>query len=149
MSEHGYEHILYEVEEGVAKLTFNLPRYANAMDFQGVQETFDALMRAEDDGEVGAVLITGAGKAFCAGFNLKEIPDVEDGLEPHRHALPSPGPLVAPGLSPDRPHAEARPVGGQRPGGRRGAWNIALLRHGGRRRKRIVLVRLAFHRARQ
>ncbi len=82
MSEYGYEHILYEVEEGVAKLTFNLPQYANAMDFQGVQETFDALMRAEDDGEVGAILITGAGRAFCAGFNLKEIPDVEDGLEP-------------------------------------------------------------------
>ncbi len=78
MDEMSYEHILYEVTDGVAAITFNLPQYANAMDFQGVRETFDALMRAEGDDDVGAVLITGAGKAFCAGFNLKEIPGLKD-----------------------------------------------------------------------
>lgn len=76
-----YEHILYEVRDGVGRLTFNLPQFANAMDFQGVRETFDALMKAERDKNVGCVLITGAGNAFCAGFNLKEIPDYKDGIE--------------------------------------------------------------------
>jgi enoyl-CoA hydratase/carnithine racemase len=78
MDQPDYEHILYEVTDGVAAITFNLPQYANAMDFKGVRETFDALMRAEGDDNVGAVLITGAGKSFCAGFNLKEIPSLED-----------------------------------------------------------------------
>ena len=53
MDEMSYEHILYEVTDGVAAITFNLPQYANAMDFQGVRETFDALMRAEGDDDVG------------------------------------------------------------------------------------------------
>ena len=78
MNEPGYEQILYSVEDGVATITLNLPQFANAMNFKGVRETFDALMRAEDDDNVGAVLITGAGKAFCAGFNLKEIPPVAE-----------------------------------------------------------------------
>ncbi|MEE2760568.1 MAG: enoyl-CoA hydratase/isomerase family protein [Pseudomonadota bacterium] len=78
MNEPVYEKILYSVEDGVATITLNLPQFANAMDFKGVRETFDALMRAEDDENVGAVLITGAGKAFCAGFNLKEIPTVAE-----------------------------------------------------------------------
>ena len=78
MDEMSYEHILYDVTDGVAAITFNLPQFANAMDFQGVRETFDALMRAEDDDVVGAVLITGAGKAFSAGGNVKHMRDKTD-----------------------------------------------------------------------
>lgn len=80
MPRQKYEHILYDVTDGVGRITFNLPQFANAMDFQGVRETFDALMAAEQDPDVGAVMITGAGKAFCAGFNLKEIPEMQDDL---------------------------------------------------------------------
>ena len=64
---NNYERIVYEVSNGVGRLTFNLPQFANALDFQGVRETFDALMKAERDKNVGCVLITGAGNAFCAG----------------------------------------------------------------------------------
>lgn len=74
-----YEHVLFEVEAGVGKITLNLPQYANALDLQGVQELLAALMEAESRDDVGAVLITGNGKAFCAGFNLKKIPDIKDG----------------------------------------------------------------------
>ena len=74
-----YEHVLFEVEDGVGKITLNLPQYANALDLQGVQELLAALMEAESRDDVGAVLITGNGKAFCAGFNLKKIPDIKDG----------------------------------------------------------------------
>jgi 2-(1,2-epoxy-1,2-dihydrophenyl)acetyl-CoA isomerase len=72
-----YQSILYEVIDNVGKITFNLPQFNNALDFQGVKETLDALIRAEDDPEVGCVMFTGNGNAFCAGFNLKEIPDLE------------------------------------------------------------------------
>jgi len=73
-----YERIIYEVKDNVGKITFNLPQFNNALDFQGIKETLDALIRAEDDPGVGAVMFTGAGKAFCAGFNLKEIPEIDD-----------------------------------------------------------------------
>ncbi len=73
-----YERIIYEVKDNVGKITFNLPQFNNALDFQGIKETLDALIRAEDDPEVGAVMFTGTGKAFCAGFNLKEIPEIDD-----------------------------------------------------------------------
>ncbi len=76
-----YTSIIYVVEDGVAKIIFNLPQYGNALDLKGVQETLDALFHAEADDNVGAVLFTGAGSSFCAGFNLKEIPDVADGQE--------------------------------------------------------------------
>ena len=62
----------------MAKITFNLPQYNNALNFQGVKETLDALIRAEDDPDVGCVMFTGEGNAFCAGFNLKEIPSIKE-----------------------------------------------------------------------
>ena len=71
-----YNSIIYAVEDGVAKIIFNLPQYGNALDLKGVKETLNALFHAEADANVGAVLFTGAGNSFCAGFNLKEIPDV-------------------------------------------------------------------------
>jgi len=76
MASSEYQHIRFEVEtNGVATLTFNLPRTANAMDLLGVQETLDALRRCEKRSDIGAVVLTGAGEhAFSAGFNLKEIP---------------------------------------------------------------------------
>lgn len=80
MPESDYKSILYHVTDGVGHITFNLPQFANAMDFRGVKETFEALMAAEQDPEVGAVMITGAGTAFCAGFNLKEIPEIGDDM---------------------------------------------------------------------
>ena len=76
-----YSSIIYIVEDGVAKIIFNLPEYGNALDLNGVKETLDALFHAEADDNVGAVLFTGAGKSFCAGFNLKEIPDIGQGQE--------------------------------------------------------------------
>ena len=69
-----YECIEFGVQDGVATITFNLPQYGNALTVKGVQETLDALHTAEARGDVGAIVLTGRGWAFCAGFNLKEIP---------------------------------------------------------------------------
>lgn len=92
MAEKDYKHIRFEVQKnGVATITFNLPKMANAMDLIGVQETLDALHRAEERSDVGAVVLTGEGEhAFCAGFNLKAIPLAErnqDALMEHFREL--------------------------------------------------------------
>lgn len=81
MTKKPYKSIRYDVADGVARITFNLPQYGNALDLNGVQETLDALYRSEADANVGAIVLTGAGKAFCSGFNLKEIPREDDSVE--------------------------------------------------------------------
>ena len=81
MPEHDYEWIEYRVADGVATITFNAPQFANALGLAGLQEFLGALYRAEADDAVGALVVTGRGKAFCAGFNLKEIPVKDRDLE--------------------------------------------------------------------
>jgi naphthoate synthase len=63
-----YEDILYEVAEGIARITINRPEVRNAFRPQTLAELRDAFARARDDVEVGAVIFTGAGgEAFCSG----------------------------------------------------------------------------------
>jgi enoyl-CoA hydratase/carnithine racemase len=73
-----YRCIKLDVADGVAWITFNLPRFGNALDLAGVEEAVDALAQAEVRDEVGAVVLTGAGKQFCSGFNLREVPSPDD-----------------------------------------------------------------------
>jgi 2-(1,2-epoxy-1,2-dihydrophenyl)acetyl-CoA isomerase len=68
-----YEDITYLADQGVGIVTINLPKVRNALSVRAIQEMIDVLNRAEDDGTIGAVMITGAGDAFCAGFHLREI----------------------------------------------------------------------------
>lgn len=65
-----YEQILYEVADGVATITLNRPERLNA--FTGIMrhEVTHALERINADDEVRAVIVTGAGRAFCAGADL-------------------------------------------------------------------------------
>jgi enoyl-CoA hydratase len=67
-----YETILYERRDGVAEITFNRPQRLNAVTRQLYDELDDALRRAETDHEARVVLLTGAGRAFCVGADLKE-----------------------------------------------------------------------------
>jgi 2-(1,2-epoxy-1,2-dihydrophenyl)acetyl-CoA isomerase len=66
-----YETIIYEKQNGVATLTLNRPQSLNAFIPQMNQEVLDALRSSERDQEVRCVMITGAGRAFCAGQDLK------------------------------------------------------------------------------
>ena len=77
-----YETLLVETTDGVGRVTFNLPRFGNALTRVGVEELLAALNALESDETVGAVMLTGAGRNFCAGFNLKEIPPIDDGIAP-------------------------------------------------------------------
>jgi 2-(1,2-epoxy-1,2-dihydrophenyl)acetyl-CoA isomerase len=69
-----YKDVTYAAEEGVGVITINLPKVRNALSVRAMQEMLDAVNRAEDDNNIGAVMITGADDAFCAGFHLREIP---------------------------------------------------------------------------
>ena len=66
-----YETILYEKSNGVATITLNRPQALNAFTPQMNNELSQALREAERDGEVRCVVLTGSGRAFCAGQDLK------------------------------------------------------------------------------
>lgn len=66
-----YETIIYEVQDAVAKITFNRPEKLNAMTGTTFQEITDALDMADKDNDVRVLVITGKGRAFCAGVDLK------------------------------------------------------------------------------
>ncbi len=73
--------ILVSQEAGVLAVTLNRPEKLNAFNPEMHQELRRALERAADEAEVRAVLLTGAGRAFCAGQDLAER-DVSPGAAP-------------------------------------------------------------------
>ena len=66
--------IRYEVDDRVATITIDRPEKRNAMTFADLADFEAAVRRAGADDEVGAVVITGAGGAFCAGTDLTDLP---------------------------------------------------------------------------
>lgn len=67
-----YEDIFYETAEGIAKITINRPERRNAFRPTTLFELQDAFNRARDDGEIGVIILTGAGtEAFCSGGDQK------------------------------------------------------------------------------
>jgi 2-(1,2-epoxy-1,2-dihydrophenyl)acetyl-CoA isomerase len=66
-----YEAILYDVDERIATITLNRPDRMNAFSNQMMIEWEDAIRRSETDPGVRVVIVTGAGRAFCAGADLK------------------------------------------------------------------------------
>jgi enoyl-CoA hydratase/carnithine racemase len=65
-----YEQILYERDERVALITLNRPEKLNAWTPQMELEFIDAVERAARDPQVGALVVTGAGRGFCAGADI-------------------------------------------------------------------------------
>lgn len=72
MSEN-YETILYEVADPVALITLNRPERMNAWNLTMMRELRDAVRRAGADRRVVGLIITGAGRAFCAGGDMKDL----------------------------------------------------------------------------
>ena len=68
-----YEDITIHVNAGIATITINRPTRLNAFRNQTADELHDALKRAETDPETRAVILTGAGRAFGAGYDLAQI----------------------------------------------------------------------------
>jgi enoyl-CoA hydratase/carnithine racemase len=65
-----YQTIRYEVSEGILTVTLHRPEQMNAFTPQMANELIDAFQRASADDAVRAIIVTGAGKAFCAGMDL-------------------------------------------------------------------------------
>ena len=68
-----YEHLRYEVADGVATITLNRPEAFNALSLPLARELFAAVLAADEDPGVRCVVVTGAGKAFCGGGDVKEF----------------------------------------------------------------------------
>jgi enoyl-CoA hydratase len=65
--------LLTDYEAGVLTLTLNRPAAMNALSRQLRRELIEAFQRLTGDEETGVVILTGAGRAFCAGLDLKEL----------------------------------------------------------------------------
>ncbi|MGH7090338.1 MAG: enoyl-CoA hydratase [Stellaceae bacterium] len=69
--------LLERVEDGILTLTMNRPDRLNALSSEMCERLVEALSRAAQDRAVGAVLLTGAGRAFCAGGDVKAMADAQ------------------------------------------------------------------------
>ena len=65
-----YTQIVYDVEDRVATITLDRPEKLNAFNATMMSEMIDAFDRVDADDEVRAVIVTGAGRAYCAGADL-------------------------------------------------------------------------------
>jgi enoyl-CoA hydratase/carnithine racemase len=70
MSHPTFETILFDVEDGIATITLNRPERLNAFTAQMMLDMMAAFDATDSDDGVGAVIVTGAGRAFCAGADL-------------------------------------------------------------------------------
>ncbi len=71
------ETVLYEIEDGVARLTLNRPDSLNAWTPELGRAYFDRLQEADADPQVRAIVVSGAGRGFCAGADFDYLQDVE------------------------------------------------------------------------
>jgi 2-(1,2-epoxy-1,2-dihydrophenyl)acetyl-CoA isomerase len=104
-----YEQIAVERDGAVTRITLNRPDKLNALTQVMSDELVDAFSRLREDPEVRAVILTGAGRGFCAGQDLTEFeaayragtrPDIEAHLERSYHRLiplivTTPKPVIA------------------------------------------------------
>ena len=101
--------VVYEVCDGVAIITFNRPERLNAWSADLHEGYFSSLDRAADDPEVRVIVVTGAGRGWCAGADMEMLQGIgasgglQAGDEPvanrtewrHTHAMTIPKPVIA------------------------------------------------------
>ncbi|MDX1605775.1 MAG: enoyl-CoA hydratase-related protein [Candidatus Competibacterales bacterium] len=75
-----YQTLLFEIEEGVARITLDRPEAANAVNLTVARELLDAALRCQREPAVRAVLLTGQGRLFCAGGDLRDFAAAGDGV---------------------------------------------------------------------
>jgi len=68
-----FETILYEKKDNIAIIILNRPEHLNAINLQMNRDLVDALDAAKIDDEIRVIIITGAGRAFCAGADVSEF----------------------------------------------------------------------------
>ena len=103
-----YETILYDVADEILTITLNRPDKLNAFNNAMMDELIDAFDRADADDDVRAIIVTGAGRGFCAGADLSAGRATFDRRRPDRKPIPT----GADG-KPDLSHDNARDGGGR------------------------------------
>jgi enoyl-CoA hydratase/carnithine racemase len=73
-----FETILYEVSEQILTITLNRPDKLNAFNATMMRELIEAFDAADSDDNIRAIIVTGAGRAFCAGADLSSGADTFD-----------------------------------------------------------------------
>jgi 2-(1,2-epoxy-1,2-dihydrophenyl)acetyl-CoA isomerase len=82
-----YETLTFEVREGIGHLTLHRPKAANALNFEMAQELLEVAKRCDEDAEIRAVILTGAGPMFCAGGDLQSMATADEGIPAFIHKL--------------------------------------------------------------
>lgn len=70
----GYKYIIVEKKDGIGKLKLNRPEQLNALTLDLDREMNDAFRNFKDDDDTKVVIVTGAGRAFCAGGDIAAMP---------------------------------------------------------------------------
>jgi 2-(1,2-epoxy-1,2-dihydrophenyl)acetyl-CoA isomerase len=117
----GYTTILTDLSDGIFTLTLNRPEVLNAFNDQMAEEVLSALKAAERDSGVRCLVLTGAGKGFCAGQDLSAVQGRGEQFSFREHLLRTYNPIVS------RLRALEKPVIGQINGAAAGAgFGMAL-----------------------
>jgi enoyl-CoA hydratase/carnithine racemase len=74
-----YQQISYEVTDPIATITLDRPQVLNAWTTRMGAEVKHALAQAEEDGRVVGIVLTGAGRGFCAGADLNDLKSISEG----------------------------------------------------------------------
>ncbi|MDO9180264.1 MAG: crotonase/enoyl-CoA hydratase family protein [Agitococcus sp.] len=104
-----YQTILYQITDRILTITLNRPEQMNAFTVEMANELEHAFYRASDDDEVAAIVVTGSGKAFCAGMDLSKEGNVfglNETLQPTMEDMEN-------RLSDEAIHAGVRDTGGR------------------------------------
>ncbi len=83
MAAEEYTTLEFDVRDGVAHVTLNRPEAGNAINLELGQELLRAVLRCDEDPEVQAVLLSGAGDMFCVGGDLKSFSEQGEHLPHH------------------------------------------------------------------
>ena len=68
-----YEHINYQISDHIATITLNQPDRLNALTPLMRKEFLDAMVVSDNDSDVRVIVITGAGRGFCSGGDMKAM----------------------------------------------------------------------------
>jgi enoyl-CoA hydratase/carnithine racemase len=100
--------LIYGVEDGVAIITLNRPERRNAINAELGEALNKALVRAVSDKEVRALIITGAGEAFCSGADSEHLSNAASGGRPLHVSPTEPDPQFLEALPETPPHLRSR-----------------------------------------
>ena len=91
-----YQEIRYETKKDVALVTLNRPDKLNAWTPRMCEEQVDAIKKANEDKSVGAIIMTGAGRGFCAGADIGDTFQTRlDGEDPGNDTVGGSGGMPA------------------------------------------------------